>query len=61
MHEQDCTVANRILRPDIKLFQHTVLFQVSVTYMLPEQDNTQKINVLEIRFLHQTPHIVNSQ
>ncbi len=29
--------------------------------MFPEQDNTQKISVLEIRFLHQTPHRVNSQ
>ncbi len=36
-------------------------FQVCVTYMLPEQDNTQKRNTLEIRFLHQTPHRVNSQ
>ena len=29
--------------------------------MLPEQDNAQKLSVLEIRFLQQTPHIVNSQ
>ena len=53
---------NRILRPDQKLFQRIVFFQVSVTYMLPEQGNMLKIKDLEIRFCakHHKSIIINN-